>query len=136
MSRKIFVNLPVRDLQKSVDFFKGLGFAFDAAFTDANAGCMIVSDAACVMLLSQPFFQGFTKNAVREPGGPTEALIAVTCGSREEVDVLTAKALTLGARQAMPPTDHGWMYVKAFYDLDGHHWEPFWMDPSKAVGSP
>ena len=128
MSRKIFVNLPVRDLGKATDFFKGLGFAFDAKFTDDKAACMILSDQARVMLLTEPFFRGFTRNAVREPKGPTEALLAVTCASREEVDALAAKALAAGASQAMPAMDHGWMYVRALYDLDGHHWEVFFMD--------
>jgi predicted lactoylglutathione lyase len=131
MSRKIFVNLPVRDLGMSMDFFKGLGFEFNLKFTDEKAACMILSEEAFVMLLAEPFFQGFTKNAVREPKGPTEVLLAIDAPSRQEVDALVAKALARGGIQAMPPTDHGWMYTKAFYDLDGHHWEVFWMDPTK-----
>lgn len=130
MSRKIFVNLPVRDLKASMAFFKGLGFEFNPQFTDENAACMILSEEGYVMLLSTPFFQGFTKNAIREPKGPTEVLLALSCESRAEVDALVARALANGAIQAMPPTDHGWMYVKTFYDLDGHHWEFLWMDPS------
>ena len=93
---------------------------------------MIVSDEAFVMLLTEPFFKGFTKNAVREPKGPTEALVAFSVGSRGEVDVLGEKALSTGGAPAMPPMDHGFMYARTFYDPDGHHWEVFWMDPAKA----
>ena len=132
MSRKIFVNLPVRDLGKSMDFFKGLGFGFNPQFTDEKAACMIVSPEAFVMLLTEPFFKGFTKNAIREPKGPTEALLAFSVESREEVDLLGTKALSTGGTPAMDPTDHGFMYVRTFYDPDGHHWEVFWMDPAKA----
>ena len=131
MSRKIFVNLPVRDLKTSMDFFKGLGFEFNPRFTNEKAACMIVSAEAFVMLLTEPFFQGFTKNAVREPKGPTEAIVAFSVESRAEVDTLGEKALTSGGIPAMPPMDHGFMYVRTFYDPDGHHWEVFWMDPTK-----
>ena len=132
MSRMIFVNLPVRDLRKSMDFFKGLGFDFNPQFTDEKAACMVISDKAMVMLLTEPFFKGFTKNAVREPKGPTEALLAFSVESRAEVDALGAQALATGGSPAMDPLDHGFMYVRTFYDPDGHHWEIFWMDPAKA----
>jgi predicted lactoylglutathione lyase len=135
MSRKIFVNLPVRDLKKSTDFFKGLGFEFNPQFTNEKAACMIVSGEAFVMLLTEPFFQGFTKNALREPKGATEAIVAFSVESRAEVDTLCTKALATGGTPAMDPMDHGFMYVRAFYDPDGHHWEVFWMDPSKAGGN-
>ena len=131
--RQIFVNLPVRDLERTMAFFRGLGFGFDKRFTDDKAACMILREqASYVMLLSEPFFKGFTKREVRTADGPTEALLAVSCGSRAEVDALADKALTSGASPAMDPMDHGWMYVRSFYDPDGHHWELLWMDEKAA----
>lgn len=128
-SRKLFVNLAVGDLKKSMDFFSTLGFQFNPKFTNESAACMIVSDESFVMLLTRPFFQSFTK---REPCDTTkysEGLFALSCGSREEVDQMVRKALAAGGQRAMDPQDHGFMYVSTFYDLDGHHWEAFWMNP-------
>lgn len=132
MSREIFVNLPVRDLQKSMEFFTTLGFTYNQQFTDDKAACMIISDKAYVMLLSEPFFKGFTKNQLCDTSTHTEALFALSCESRAEVDQIVRKAIDAGGRHAMDPQDHGFMYGWNFYDLDGHHWEVLWMDP-KAV---
>lgn len=132
MSREIFVNLPVRDLEKSKEFFSALGFTYNAQFTDDKAACMIISDKAWVMLLSEPFFKGFMKNEICDTSRATEALIALSCESRAEVDAIVRKAIDAGGRHAMDPQDHGFMYGWSFYDLDGHHWEVLWMDP-KAV---
>jgi predicted lactoylglutathione lyase len=129
-SRKIFVNLAVRDLQKSITFFKSLGFDFNPKFTDDKAGCMIVSDEAFVMLLSEPFFKGFTKREIADTSRTTETLLALSCESRAEVDTLVRKAIDGGGSHAMDPQDHGFMYGWSFYDLDGHHWEVMWMDPN------
>jgi uncharacterized protein len=132
MSREIFVNLPVRDLPKSMEFFTALGFTYNAQFTDDKAACMIISDKAYVMLLSEPFFKGFTRNQICDTSTHTEGLFALSCESRAEVDQIVRKAIDAGGRQAMDPADHGFMYAWSFYDLDGHHWEVLWMDP-KAV---
>ena len=132
-SRKIFVNLPVRDLKASKDFFGALGFQFNPKFTDNNAACMIVSEEGYVMLLQEPFFRTFTKNQICDTASHTEALVALSCESRAEVDDLVNKALSAGGRNAMPSSDHGFMYAWSFYDLDGHHWEVFWMDPAAAA---
>jgi len=126
-AQKLFVNLPVGDLKRSMGFFSGLGFRFDTKFTDDKAACMVVSGEAYVMLLSAPFFKDFTRREVRSADGPTEAIVALSCASRGEVDALTDRALASGAAPAMDPMDHGWMYVRSFYDPDGHHWELFWM---------
>ncbi|HVE70835.1 MAG TPA: VOC family protein [Thermoanaerobaculia bacterium] len=130
MERMIFVNLPVRDLKKSMEFFSALGFTYNPQFTDDKAACMILSDKAFVMLLSEPFFQGFTKNAICDTSKYSEALLALSCQSRAEVEQLVRKAIDAGGRHAMDPMDHGFMYAWSFYDLDGHHWEVLWMDPS------
>lgn len=129
-ARKIFVNLPIRDLKRSMAFFSTLGFEFNPQFTDDNATCMIVSEDAFVMLLVEPFFKTFTKNAICDTSKHTEALIALSCESRAEVDQMVEKAVAAGGRHAMPPQDHGFMYAWSFYDLDGHHWEVLWMDPA------
>ena len=131
-ARKIFVNLAVRDLEKSKTFFSALGFSFNQKFTDANAACMIVGADAFVMLLKQSFFESFTKREVCDTSRYTEGLLAFSCQSRTEVDELVKKAIAAGGRHAMEPQDHGFMYGWSFYDLDGHHWEPFWMDPKAA----
>jgi predicted lactoylglutathione lyase len=132
-SRKIFVNLAVRDLKRSMEFFSKLGFEFDPRFTDDKAACMVVSPEAYVMLLTRPFFQTFTKRELCDTGTHTEGLFAVSCGSRAEVDERVRTAQAAGGRPAMPPVDHGFMYASSFYDLDGHHWEVLWMDP-EAIG--
>jgi predicted lactoylglutathione lyase len=130
MSRELFVNLPVRDLSKSMEFFSALGFTFNPQFTDDKAACMIISDKAWVMLLSEPFFRGFTKNEPADTSRTTEVLLALSCESRAEVDQIVRKAIDAGGRHAMDPADHGFMYGWSFYDLDGHHWEVLWMDPN------
>jgi predicted lactoylglutathione lyase len=132
MARDIFVNLPVRDLSKTMEFFSSLGFTYNTQFTDEKAACMIVSEKAYVMLLSEPFFQGFTKNQLCDTGTHTEAIFALSCESRAEVDQMVRKAIDAGGRPALDPVDHGFMYNWSFYDVDGHHWEVLWMDP-KAV---
>ena len=131
-SRKIFVNLAVRDLKKSMEFFSKLGFEFNPKFTDDKAACMVVNDEAFVMLLTEPMFKTFTKHEVCDTSRYTEGLLAVSCQNRAEVDDLVKRAIAAGGRHAMDPQDHGFMYGCSFYDLDGHHWEVFWMDPKAA----
>jgi predicted lactoylglutathione lyase len=131
-TRKLFVNLPVRDLRQSMDFFGTLGFRFNPKFTDDKAACMIVSDEAYFMLLTEPFFKTFTRRDLCDTSRHTEGLFAISCTTRDEVDTLVSKALDAGAATAMDPQDHGFMYTRSFYDVDGHHWEVFWMDPAAA----
>jgi uncharacterized protein len=132
--RKMFVNLAVRDLQTSKDFFAALGFTFNPKFTDDKAACMVVSEDGYVMLLAEPFFRTFTRREPCDTSRHTEGLFALACESRAEVDELVKKAVAGGGSHAMDPQDHGFMYAWSFYDPDGHHWEVFWMDP-KAVES-
>jgi predicted lactoylglutathione lyase len=128
----LFVNLAVRNLQKSMEFFGTLGFRFNPKFTDEKAACMIVGDQAFVMLLTGPFFRTFTKRELCDPTTHTEGLFALSCASRAEVDEMVNTAISAGGSYAMEPQDHGFMYAWSFYDVDGHHWEVLWMDP-KAV---
>jgi predicted lactoylglutathione lyase len=126
--RKMFVNLPVRDLHKSMEFFSTLGFAFNPKFTDEKAACMIVSDEAFVMLLTEPFFKMFTHRRLCNTATDTEGLFALSCRSRAEVDEMVNTAIAAGGKRAMEKQDHGFMYGWSFHDLDGHHWEVIWMD--------
>jgi uncharacterized protein len=129
--RKMFVNLSVRDLEKSKTFFGALGFSFNPKFTDDKAACMIVNDEAFVMLLTEPFFKTFTRREVCDTSRYTEGLLSISCGSRTEVDEVVKNALAAGGQHAMDAQDHGFMYGWSFYDPDGHHWEVFWMDPKQ-----
>jgi predicted lactoylglutathione lyase len=132
--RKVFVNLAVRDLKKSMDFFSKLGFTFNKQFTeqftDENAACMVLSSEGYVMLLREPFFKSFTKREICDTTRQNEALVALSCESRSEVDQIVKTAVANGATHAMDPQDHGFMYGWSFYDIDGHHWEVVWMDPA------
>ena len=130
MARKIFVNLPVKDLQASVAFFSGLGFTFNPQFTDDTATCMIISDDAYAMLLVESRFQGFTNKKISDATTSTEVMMALSADSRDDVDTFADKALATGGTAAMPPIDLGFMYGRSFYDPDGHHWEIFHMDPA------
>jgi predicted lactoylglutathione lyase len=116
-----------------MEFFRSLGFDFNLKFTDAKAACMVVSEEAYVMLLSEPFFQTFTMREICNTASQTEGIFALSCESRAEVDELVGKAIAAGGKHAMDTTDHGFMYGWSFYDLDGHHWEVFWMDPAAAA---
>ena len=126
--RKLFVNLPVRDLKRSKEFFGRLGFDFNPQFTNDQGACMLVGEDAYVMLLDEAFFRTFTKRELCDTSRHTEGLFSLSCESRAEVDRLVATAVSAGGRHAMDPQDHGFMYGWSFYDLDGHHWEVFWMD--------
>jgi len=131
---KLFVNIPVQDLQRSIDFFEALGFRFNPQFTDASATCMLVGEDAYFMLLTHATFTGFSKRPMSDPTTATNALFALSVNSREEVDAMVAKAVAAGGSHAVDPQDHGFMYGWSFYDLDGHHWEVFWMDPNAISG--
>ncbi len=130
MTRQIYLNLAVQDPKRSMEFFSQLGFEFNVKFTDEKAACMIINDSAFVMLLSETFFKTFTKKEVCNTATHTEAVLAISCASRAAVDQLVERALAAGAKRAMDPQDHGFMYGWSFYDLDGHHWEVLWMDPA------
>ena len=129
-ARKVFVNLAVRDVRRSMDFFSKLGFTFNSKFTDENAACMVLSNEGYVMLLREPFFRTFTKRELCDATRQSEALIALSCESKDEVNEMVKTALANGGKPAMDPQDHGFMYAWSFYDIDGHHWEVVWMDPS------
>ena len=127
---KLFVNIPVSDLQRSIRFFESLGFAFNTHFTDATATCMLVGEDAYFMLLTRERFAGFSKRPLGDARAETSALFALSVNSRAEVDEMVRKAVAAGGAHAVEPQDHGFMYGWSFYDIDGHHWEVLWMDPA------
>lgn len=134
MATKVFINLPVKELDKSMAFFKGLGYSFNPQFTDENAACMVISDTIFAMLLAEDYFRTFTKKPVSDAKASTEVLIALDAASREEVQQTIARAKELGATIYAEPQDHGWMYQHSFADLDGHQWEIAYMDESQLPG--
>ncbi|GAA1501678.1 VOC family protein [Streptomyces synnematoformans] len=135
MPHKIFVNLPVKDLDRSKAFFTALGYRFDENFTDENATCLVITDDIYAMLLTEPFFKGFTKNEIADTATATEAILALSVDDRAAVDEIVDKALAAGGTVANEPNDQGFMYGRSFLDPDGHQWEIFWMDPAAATAS-
>ena len=130
MATKIFVNLPVSDLKKSMAFFASLGFTFNPQFTDETAACMVVSDDIFVMLLTRPKFKSFTPKEICDATKSTEVLVCLSSESRQKVDELVRKAVAAGGKTYQEPQDHGFMYGHGFQDLDGHIWELAYMEPS------
>jgi uncharacterized protein len=130
MSTQIFVNLPVKDLDKSVEFFTKLGYEFNQQFTDENATCMLVGENIFVMLLVEKYFKTFTPKEICDTTKYSEVLVALSFESREAVDEIVAKAIAAGGTTYKEPNDMGFMYQHGFQDLDGHIWEIFFMDES------
>jgi predicted lactoylglutathione lyase len=129
MGTRIFVNLPVKRLDKSIEFFRQLGFSFNPQFTDETATCMIVSDDIFVMLLTEEKFKTFTPKPICDATKSTEVLVALSCESRPKVDEMVRQAVAAGGTTYNKAQDHGFMYSHGFQDLDGHIWEVFYMGP-------
>ena len=133
MAREIFVNLPIRNMERSKAFFGALGFTFNPQFTNEQGACMVIADGSSyAMLLVEPFFQTFTKKPIADAAKSTEVLICLSCASRAEVDDLVRKAIAAGGSAPNAPQDHGFMYGHGFQDPDGHLWELMYMDPTAA----
>jgi uncharacterized protein len=130
MTTQIYVNLPVKNLNPTVEFFTKLGFTFNPQFTNENATCMIVGENIFVMLLVEKFFQTFTAKPICDATKSTEVLVCLSCESRAEVDEMVRKAIAAGGTSPRKPQDHGFMYGHGFEDLDGHIWELIYMEPS------
>ena len=132
MPRQIYVNLPIKDMERTQAFFRALGFSFNPQFTNEQGACMVIADGIYAMLLVEPFFQTFTNKPIADANKVTEVLVCLSCESRAEVDELVRKALAAGGKAPNAPQDHGFMYSHGFEDLDGHVWELVYMDPSAA----
>ncbi|MFF2325821.1 MULTISPECIES: VOC family protein [unclassified Streptomyces] len=130
MTQMIFVNLPVKDLEATKDFFGKLGFSCNPQFSDENTACLVVSDTIFVMLLTEDRFREFTKKGIADASTSTEVILALSADSREKVDELVDAALASGGSAANPPMDFGHMYNRSFQDPNHHIWEVVWMDPS------
>lgn len=130
MSTKIFVNLPVVDLKKSMTFFKALGYSFNPQFTDETAACMVISEDIYAMLLTHAKMKDFTPRPIADATKSTEVLVCLTCEARVDVASIVGKALAAGASRVGESRDYGFMTQDGFQDLDGHIWEYIWMDPS------
>jgi predicted lactoylglutathione lyase len=128
--QKVFVNLPVKDLKRSMDFYTALGNRFNRQFTDETAACMVVSDAIYVMLLTEAKFRMFIPGALGDPGEATSVGISLNAPSRADVDAIVGKAIEAGGTTFQEPKDYGFMYQHSFRDVDGHVWAHFFMDPS------
>jgi uncharacterized protein len=130
MARKTFINLPVRDLGRTKEFFGALGFGFEEQFGDDDTACMVISDEAYAMLHAEPRFREFTQQEVTDTSRSREVLVGLSADSRDEVDVLVDKAVANGAESLGDADDQGFMYMRAFRDLDGHQWSLIHMDLS------
>lgn len=130
MTTQIFVNLPVKNLNQSIQFFTQLGYAFNPQFTDETATCMIVSDDIFVMLLTEAKFITFTPNTMCDATKSTEVLLCLSCDSRKKVDEMVNNAVAAGGTTYNEPQDHGFMYAHGYQDLDGHIWELIYMEPN------
>lgn len=128
--RQIFVNVAVKDLKASMAFYRALGFDFNQQFTNDMAACMIVEENIHAMLITEDYFKTFTPKAIADAKQNSELLLALSCDSRAQVDELADKAVAAGGRIVRPTNDHGFMYDRAFEDLDGHIWEMVYMDMS------
>jgi uncharacterized protein len=129
--QSLYVNLPVTDLPRAINFFTALGFTFNPKFTNNNATCMIVNEHIQVMLLTKPFFAGFTTKPVADAMQTTQVLMSMSVASREQVDALVEKAKVAGGKEENPVKDYGFMYQRGFFDLDGNGWEVFYMNEAE-----
>ncbi|MGN7721665.1 VOC family protein [Chitinophaga sp. 22620] len=132
----IFVNLPVKDLNRSMEFFKQLGYSFNPQFTNEQGACLVISDVIFIMLVENNFYQTFTKKTIADATKTSEVMVALNADSKEEVNEWLAKAVAAGATTPNAPIDLGFMYSVSFDDLDGHHWEMVHMDMSKVPPAP
>lgn len=130
MPTKIFVNLPVKDLNKSMDFFKQIGFTFNRQFTDETAACMVITEDIYAMLLTHAKFKEFTPKEIADSTKTTEVLTCLSFDSKDQVNQIVDNAIKAGGSEARPAQDYGFMFGRSFNDLDGHIWETVWMDPS------
>jgi len=130
MTKSIFVNLPVADLPRSKAFYEALGFNNNPQFTDDTAACMVWSESICVMLLTHAKWRSFTSRPL-PAAGSSEVMLAITCDSRQAVDMMNDAAARGGGTADVNPTqDLGFMYNRNLADPDGHVWEALWMDPT------
>uniref|UniRef100_UPI0035CC3A0F VOC family protein n=1 Tax=uncultured Sphingomonas sp. TaxID=158754 RepID=UPI0035CC3A0F len=135
-SRKIFINLPVADVAASTAFYEAIGFTKNPQFSNDKGACLVWSDDIYIMLAARDFFSTFTPKPIADTHATSAALFALSFDSRADVDAITVAAVAAGGTEGHDPEDLGFMYSRAFWDLDGHGFGPFWMDPAAAEGGP
>jgi predicted lactoylglutathione lyase len=136
MATKIFVNLPVKDLNRSKDFFTSIGFTINPQFTDDTAACVVISEDIYAMILTHAKFKEFTKKQIADATQTTEVLTCLTTDSKDKVNEMVDKAIAAGGTEARDPMDYGFMFARSFNDPDGHIWEVMWMDMNAAPPQP
>jgi uncharacterized protein len=132
MIKEFWINLPVKDINKSKEFFTKLGFTLNPRFSNSDemAGLIIGDKNVIVNLFPESTFKNFTRNEIADPKQATEILLSIDAGSREEVDEMVNKAVKAGGTISSEPGGQGWMYGCVFADLDGHRWNVLYMDMS------
>lgn len=130
MATKIFVNLPVKDLNKSISFFEKIGFTCNPQFTDETAACLVISEDIYAMLLTHAKFSEFTSKQIADSSKYAEMIVALSTDSKDKVQQTVDRAIDAGATEPVAPKDYGFMFQRSFQDLDGHLWEVLWMDPA------
>jgi uncharacterized protein len=133
MGTKVFVNLPVKNLNKTVGFFTKVGYKFDPTFSDENSKCLIITESLSVMLLVEPLFKTYTSKEICDTGKSTEAILTLPADSRSQVDQLLRKIIDAGGIETGKPQEMGWAYERSFQDPDGHLWEVIFMEPLKRI---
>lgn len=134
MSKMIFINLPVADLERSKNFYEAIGARNEPKFSNDQAAMMVLSDAIHVMLLKHDFYSTFTSKPIADAHRSSQVLLALSADSPGDVDALVEKAGSAGGAMDPGPRQDmgGMMYERSFEDPDGHHWEAVWMDPKAA----
>lgn len=128
MATNMYLNIPVKDLNKTNEFFKKLGFSFNPQFSNEQATCVIISESIFVMMVQEEMFKGFSKKEICDTKKSTEVFIGLSAESKEKVIEMVDAAVEAGGSVYSEPQDHGWMYSHSFADLDGHQWDLFYMD--------
>lgn len=137
MIKEIFVNLPIKDLEKTKEFWATLGFSFNPQFTDDKAAALILGENIFAMLITEPFYKTFiAKKEIADSSKTSEVINAVSVENKEAVDELVDKAISSGATKYKETDDYGWMYSRSFQDLDGHLWEVLYIDITKVPENP
>lgn len=130
MTNSVFINLPVKDLKVSVDFFEKLGFEFRQDLADENMVCMVINGNIFVMLLLEEFFKEFSNRELTDTSKSREVIVGVGTSTKNEVDIIADRALAAGAGKANSSLEEGNMYTRSFLDLDGHMWEVVYVEES------
>ena len=134
MPRMIFVNLPVKDLERSIAFYGSVGAVQNKQFTDETCSMVSFSFEINVMLMTHERFRTFTTKEIADTRTSVQALLNLSADSRDAVDRIVQDAAAAGAViDPSPVEDYGWMYGRSFEDLDGHMWGISWLDVEAAT---